>query len=312
MTALVVVRPGFQDLLVDGSPRRALRFGLVEGGPLDPPALGLANRLVGNPQAACGVECVGRGPVLRAVGGPVRVALAGPLRLAVDGRDQLDRRSIVVPEAATCSVAAAPPGLRAWLAVAGGLAVPTVLGSRGVDRPGRLPGLAGRALAAGDVLEVGRELAGRDAAGPGPFLPRPPPDPGPWRLAVLRGPQWAQVGPAVRRHLLAHPYTVSPDADRAGLRLLGPPVPPAPAGPQAGRMLSEGTACGAVQLTPEGLPIVLLADRGSLGGYAKPLQLTTADTWRLAQARPGTVVRFHLTTLPAAWRSLRRAWLAAG
>ncbi len=307
MIQLTVVRAGFQDLAVDDRPRRALRFGLVEGGPLDPTALRWANHLVGNPPGACGLECVGRGPVLRAEGGPVRVALVGGLRLEVGGVPQPPDAAVEVPPGSAVAVEAEPPALRAWLAVAGGLALPLVFGSRGVDRPGRLPGLAGRQLAAGDGLPVGA-ATGERAPRATPPRWRPAPGSGAWPVAVLPGAQWDTVSPDQRRHLLAQPYTVSPTSDRAGLRLLGAPVPAVSTPTRPGTMLSEGTAWGAVQLTPEGLPIVLLADRGSMGGYAKPLQVAAVDCWRLAQARPGTVLRFRLTTRAAAWRRLSRAW----
>jgi len=301
---LVVVRAGLQDLVVDCRPRRALRFGLVEGGPLDVAALLRANRAVGNPSDAAGLESLGRGPTLQVEGGSVRVAVTGELQLLVDGRPCPRGRSLAVVAGSTISVAASPPGLRGWLAVAGGLELPLVFGSRSVDRPGRLEGLAGRALALGDHLPVGPD-PGPPARSEPPSGRVAPPVRGPWTLRVLRGPQWTWVAGEVRAHLLSETFTVSPQSDRTGLRLLGRWVV-APADRQvSGSMLSEGTAFGAVQLTPEGGPLVLLADRGSLGGYPKPLQVITADAPLLAQARPGTGIRFRLTTPAAARRAQR-------
>ncbi len=308
---LVVVRAGLQDLVVDGCPRHALRFGLVEGGPLDPWALRRGNLLLGNPPAAAGLECVGRGPTLRAERGPIRLTLTGGFSAIADGRVWPAGRPLTLRPGAEVRLDASPPGLRGWLAVAGGLAVPAVFGSRSADRPGGLPGLAGRPLAPGDRLPVGPAPVGAAVAGD------PPPPPrlgaaGPGTVRVLRGPQWEWVAPAARAHLLGRRFVVSPSSDRAGLRLLGPPLPDSAGRAVSGTMASEATTFGAVQLTPEGLPLILLADRGSLGGYPKPLQVIAADLGWLAQARPGTSIGFRLTTRAAAWRALARALGAGG
>jgi biotin-dependent carboxylase-like uncharacterized protein len=294
-----VVRPGLLDLVVDGVPRRGLRYGLSEAGPADLPALAWANRVVGNPPRTAALEMLMHGPVL-AVRARLTMAVAGGgLEPLVDGEPREWGRPFVTEPGAVLTFRRGRPGLRAYLAIAGGLAVPEVFGSRGADLPAELPGLAGRALRAGDRLPVGASAA---AWPPAPEA-LPASDDAtasgapPTVLHVLPGPQWPETPPAVRRHLLRATLRVTPQASRVGIVLEGDR--PAPAWP-LGDMVSDPTVLGSVQWTPAGRPVVLLVDRGSLGGYPKPLQVIAADAWRAAQLRPGDAVRFERITRVAA------------
>jgi biotin-dependent carboxylase-like uncharacterized protein len=298
--ALETVRPGMLDLVVDTRPRHGLAHGLSEAGPLDLPAFRRAARVVGNGPEAAALELLALGPVLRVVGGPVQIAVSGgPLTPVVDGTPLARDQAWTVPAGSELRFLPSLEGLRSYLAVAGGLDPPPVFGSRSADLPSALPGLAGRRLAAGDLLPVGT------AAGPPrPVAAGPPPqeNPDPLLVRVLPGPQWHRLARPIRRALLAGAYTVSGRSNRVGIRLEGDPLP----GGEAAD-ISEGNAPGAVQLPPSGLPVILLADRGSIGGYARPLQVITADLWRLGQARPGQRLRFVATSRAAAWAALRAA-----
>jgi len=302
-----VRRAGLLDLVVDGRPRRAMQYGLSEAGPLDAAALRAANRAVGNPPEAAGLEMLAKGPEL-VVLADVRLCLAGGgLAPCVDGEEQPVGTPFAVRTGAVVTFVRRAEGLRAYLAVAGGLDVPPVFASRSADLPSELPGLAGRPLGPGDRLPVGMAPAPDGGAGP-PGRAGPERAPGPAAvdgsiaLTALPGPQWAMTPAPVRRHLFAARFRVTPQANRVGVILQ--PLEPAPAW-AFGDMVSEGTVAGALQWPPSGLPVLLLADRGSIGGYPKPLQLTAVDTWRAAQLRPGQAVRFVRTTRRAAWAAVR-------
>lgn len=294
-----VVRPGLLDLVVDGCPRRGLRFGLSEAGPADMPALRSANLAVGNPPEAAALEMLAQGPVLAFSSAATLCLAGGALEPVVDERPRPPGRPFAVGAGAVLAFRRGRPGLRAYLAVRGGLAPALVLGSRSADLPSELPGLAGRRLRAGDRLPVGGAHGSRAPGhAPGAVDGAPP-----TTLRVLPGPQWPAAPAAVRRHLLRSTFRVTPAANRVGVVLEAAAAGPSPAWTIAD-MVSEATVAGSVQWTPAGRPVLLLVDRGSIGGYPKPLQVVLVDAWRAAQLRPGSEVRFVRTTRAEAWRAL--------
>ncbi|HZW27800.1 MAG TPA: 5-oxoprolinase subunit PxpB [Trueperaceae bacterium] len=275
-----VVASGLLDLVVDRGRRRAGRFGLARGGPLDAPAARLANLLVGNDPWAPVLEMTMTGPALRALAGCL-VAVTGPaLAPRVDGAAAPSHQGFVVAAGGELRFVPTGVGARSYLAVAGGFEARPFLGSVSVD----LRGLVGRPLRAGDVLGRARPavaIAGRRFEphgargwGEGPFGRVA-------RVRLLPGPQHE---PDAWQALLSGEFEVEA-ADRVGLRLAGGPVP-------GGEVRSEGVPIGAVQVPPAGRPIVLLADRGTLGGYAKPALVHPDDLPRLAQLRTGDRLRF--------------------
>ncbi len=271
LPALRVEAPGLLDLLVDGGRFRAGHLGLARSGPLDPRSAGLANRLVGNPPGAPLLEIAYRGPVLTALR-PLVAALAGyGLVGLLEGEEIPPGRSFLWPKGKTLAFRPRGPGVRVYLAVAGGLEARPFWGSVSPDLRARI----GRPLRAGDVLGLGEERPVR----PGLAFPQPPLPP--FRLRLLPGPQW---DPEAWRVLLGHPFRVA-RADRMGVELSGPPVP-------GGEGLSEPTPLGGVQVPPSGRPLVLLADKGSLGGYAKPALVDPRDLWLLGQVWPGAEIGF--------------------
>jgi antagonist of KipI len=214
-------------------------------------------------------------------------------------------------------------GARAYLAMAGGIAVPSVLGSASTCLSGGFGGLDGRALRLGDRLvsraaaaEGRSDLAERVWSVPGGFDPAI--DPGSVPVRLVEGPHLDLLDPSVMDELIAGPWTVEPASDRVGLRLSGPDL----AGRDVGRasppswpeLLSHGVVWGAVQLPPDGAPIVLLADHQTTGGYPVVAVAIAADRSRLGQLRPGSAVRFERTDLATAREELRRQrdLLAAG
>ncbi|MFV2017927.1 biotin-dependent carboxyltransferase family protein [Micromonospora sp. LOL_023] len=291
-----VVRAGALTTVQDHGRPGWAHLGVPRAGALDQPALALANRLVGNPPAAAGLEVTLTGCTLRfpagatiALTGAPATMLLGPIGSGTPqpaGRRMGFLTPEPVPAGGLVRIGPASYGVRSYLAVTGGIAVPPVLGSRSTDT---LAGIGPAPLADGDVLPIGeRPAAGR----PGGLLPAAdavgwsaPPDP--VRLAIRLGPRadWF-TGEAVRR-LFDTAYAVSPVSNRIGVRLTGAALPRA----IAEELPSEGLVLGAVQVPGDGQPLIFLADHPTTGGY--PVIGVVDDVTALAQARPGTTVEFH-------------------
>ncbi len=269
--ALRVEEAGLLDLVMDGGRPLAGRLGLAASGALDGRLAGLANRLVGNPPDAPLLELTLKGPVLSALR-PLVVAFVGyGMRPLVGGTPVEVAQTFALRTGDKLHFAPAPDGVRGYLALAGGLESARFFGSASTDHRG----LIGRPLQAGDVLGVADARGARAGFG----LALPPL--GQRRVRLLPGPQYS---PEAMRALCTGTYELA-SGDRMGLRLSGPEIP-------GGELISEATPLGAVQITTEGQPIVLLNDRGRLGGYAKPALVHPADLPWLAQLRPGQTVRF--------------------
>lgn len=284
-SAVEVVEPGVLTLVQDlGRPGWA-HVGVGRSGAADVAALRLANRLVANTEGAAGLELLMGGLRLRARG-PLTVACAGaPAPVRVGGVPVGMHAPVEVPAGAEVRIGAPTSGLRTYLAVRGGVDVPPVLGSRATDRLG---GIGPAPLAAGDVLPVGAPPSGWPPVDVAPV--RPWPD-GPWRLPVLPGPHadWFDGGPDALCG--ADGFRVTPSSDRVALRLDGPRVVRVPARADA-ELPSAGLVPGAVQVPPDGLPVVFGVDHPVTGGYPVVAVVRTSALGALAQVRPGEPVRF--------------------
>ncbi|MFJ8200671.1 biotin-dependent carboxyltransferase family protein [Streptomyces sp. NPDC096152] len=279
--ALVVVRAGALTTVQDeGRPGHA-HLGVPRSGALDAPAAALVNRLVGNRPGAAVLETTLNGCALRPRSA-VTVAVGGaPCPVAVDGRPVAWGAPVRVPAGALLDVGAAVAGVRSYVAVRGGVAVEPVLGSRSTDL---LSGLGPAPLTDGAVLPLGRP-AGVPARVDVAPQPRPPAE---LLLRVTLGPRDDWFGPAALRALTSRTYRVSAASNRIGLRTDGPALDRA----RAGELPSEGMVLGAVQVPPDGRPVVFLADHPTTGGYPVIAVVRDADLPAAAQAVPGTPVRF--------------------
>ncbi|MFJ5809552.1 biotin-dependent carboxyltransferase family protein [Streptomyces sp. NPDC093093] len=284
MSGLLVVRAGALTTVQDlGRPGYA-HLGVPRSGALDVGAHTLANRLLGNAPDAATLETTLDGVALRA-SDPVTVAVTGaPCAVRVSGRPVAWGAPVPLRAGAELEVGAAESGLRSYVAVRGGFAVPPVLGSRATDL---LSGLGPPVLSAGVLLPVGppgREpVRGVDALGvPG----------APTELVLPLGPgpraDWFEPDSVAR--LLRAAYRVSARSNRIGLRTEGGP---ALVRRRAGELPSEGMVLGAVQVPPDGLPVVFLADHPVTGGYPVVGVVPPGPALdAAAQARPGVTVRF--------------------
>lgn len=200
---------------------------------------------------------------------------------------------VAAPAGGLLDVGAAHTGVRTYLAVAGGITADPVLGSRSADT---LSGLGPAPLRTGDVLPVGDPHAPPAAVDFSvPRIPRVPRVPGEVVLRLHEGPRADWFGHPGMAALLAATYTLSPASNRVGARLSGPPVPRLPR-LRNGELESEGMVLGAVQVPPDGQPVVFLADHPTTGGYPVIAVVDPADLPLLAQARPGAPVRFTTAT----------------
>ncbi len=285
-----------QDL---GRPGRG-SIGVPPGGAADALALRLANRLVGNPEEAAGLEMTLAGPQI-AFAAEAWVALAGSRFAAtLEGSAVPHAEAFAVRAGQVLDVGRTLEGARSVLAIRGGLDVSLALGSRSTFVAGGFGGLDGRPLRRGDRLPVGAAPASaRPLALRHGLLPAYASD---GVLRVILGPQLERFVAGAKGSFLSSTYRVSTSSDRVGLRLEGPPI--AHAG--EADLLPEGIACGGIQVPADGQPIVLGCDHPTTGGYTKIATVITADLWRLGQAKPGDRVRFVAVEVDEARALYRR------
>lgn len=276
-----VLEPGGLTTVQDlGRPGYA-SLGVPRSGAADVPAYLLANRLVGNPDTAAALEVTLGGLVVR-LERAVTLALTGaPCPATAGDRSVPVLAPVSIPAGAVLRVGLPPVGLRTYVAIRGGLAVPPTLGSRSTDL---LSGLGPPVLSAGDRLPVGAEPVGDITVDVAPV------DPVPSRttLRVVTGPRADWFTADALAALCAEPYLVATESDRVGVRLTGQAVERL----RNDELPSEGLVTGAVQIPPDGQPVVFLADHPVTGGYPVLAVVLAADLPVVAQARPGDAVRF--------------------
>jgi 5-oxoprolinase (ATP-hydrolysing) subunit C len=304
-SVLEVRSPGVLTTVQDGLGRpEAAALGVPRGGAADPTGLAVANLLLGNAPTDPGVEITLSGPDL-VVRRTCVLALGGAdLGATTDsGLALAPGRSYLLPEGA--AVAFRGPtggaGIRAYLALPGGVDVPVVLGSASTCLPGRFGGLDGRPLSAGDTIAGRREgLSRAGAAWPVPLYAPDPRQPA--RVRVTAGPDAAARSGL--DELLDGEWSVSPTSSRAGVRLAGRSI-----GGGRGELISLPMWWGAVQLPPNGEPIILLVDAPTVGGYPVPAVVATVDRAVIGQLGPGDRLRFALVSEDEARAAeLARRW----
>jgi antagonist of KipI len=262
---------------------------------MDRHAYRLANALVGNPPDAAALEVTLLGPELR-FESRARVAVTGAdLNGSLDERAADMNTAHDVGDGTVLRFGERRSGTRAYVAVDGGMDVPTVLGSRSTHVLSRLGGIAGRSLRAGDRLPLGASQPGGE-----PFMIAPHTAVarhvhGGARVRVLRGPQDYYFGESTFAWLVRTRFAVSSRSDRMGYRLVpadSQRSPPSASGVADGSMISDATFVGAIQIPPSGEPIVLMADRQTTGGYPQIATIITADLPVAGQLAPGDWIEF--------------------
>lgn len=292
-----VQSPGLYSTVQDRGRRGYRSLGVPPSGVMDPAAMWAANAAVGNPPEAPVLEVTVPGPVLRVLDDANAAVAGADLSAEVDGTP-VDLASPLRLRAGQRLRFGAPrAGVWAYVAVAGGIEGRTALGSASTFVPGLLGGSGGRRLREGDVL-------GRGGHPPRPTEVRrsaPPLPQGSVTVRIIVGPQDEWLTEEARAALLKEEYRTSLHSDRTGVRLDGPAL----AHRSAGAFLSDGVLPGAVQVPSGGRPIVIMPDGPTTGGYPKAAMVIAADLRLLAQARPGTGVRFRPVAMEEAVEALR-------
>jgi antagonist of KipI len=300
-----VLRPGLLTTLQDFGRHGFQRVGLCPGGAMDPVALALANALVGNSHDEAALEITVIGPELLFEADTL-VAICG----AEFDTGFPHNRPVLARAGTRLNLGRATRGARAYIAVAGGFAIDPVLGSRSTYLPGHFGGFQGRALRHGDVLELREQQAfqrfhslksKKDGSVRWSAPPLTLPDREPVLVHVIEGQHFASFDSTSQRAFFDTVWRIAPDSNRMGFRLSGPPL----GRPQADEILSGPTCLGSVQVPPSGVPIALMADHQTTGGYPRIAEIASADVARLAQLAPGGKVHFAKCSLEIA-AELRR------
>ncbi|HEV2675246.1 MAG TPA: biotin-dependent carboxyltransferase family protein [Aliidongia sp.] len=298
MSHLTVDRPGLSTTVQDLGRRGLQRYGVPVSGALDPLALRLANALVGNPAGTAALEILALGPTLTVEAESVRVALVGSaVGLMIDGHPVPSGQSVTVLRGARISVGGFTDAASAILAIEGGFELASCMGSLSTYGRGGFGGFAGRALKPGDAVALAKA-----AATTAPERKAEPIDYGSGPIRVVLGPQDDWFEPAAIERFFAEPYIVTAEADRMGMRLEGARLAHA----RGFNIVSDGIAPGHIQVPGTGQPIVLLADRQTVGGYPKIGAVIGADLPRLGRMRPGDMLRFARIEVAEA-EAVRRA-----
>lgn len=289
MPALEVIAPGLHTTVQDRGRFGYQDVGVPASGPLDRISLRLANALVGNPPGTPALEMLLQGPTLKVVAKSVRIALVG-CNAGIEIRSGNARivsagRSVRLARDEVFRIGALHDSVCAYLAIEGGPDIPPVLGSASTYVRGAIGGFQGRRLEADDSVPL--KLAGVDVRGeyalPGPLdlaLDQP--------IRVVLGPQADFFTGDAMQTFLASDYTVTPQADRMGYRLAGPALAHA----KGYDIVSDGIVAGAIQIPGSGLPIVLMVDHQTVGGYPKIATVISADIPVVARRKPGRPIRF--------------------
>jgi antagonist of KipI len=298
--SLRVLNPGLHSLLVDAGRPGWRALGVPVGGAADRAALAVGNALVGNPHDTLGVEFTLAGPTLEAEHRTAGAVFGAPFAVSVGGRPIPTGTTFTLEPGDVLTIGGTPAGARGYLCVAGGFDGPAVLGSRSGLEPLRpsdvLPCLPSRCEPRGLGFASLPSPRGGGAGGGGLCA------------RVLDGPQrdWFPDD-----RFCAQDYAVTPAGNRMGVRLAGEPLARRP-----GELVSEAVAPGAVQVTNDGLPVVLGVDGQTIGGYPKVAHVIRADLDLVGQFRPGDRVRFVRVTAEEAEAAARsraalvRGWLA--
>ncbi|NBI68167.1 biotin-dependent carboxyltransferase [Pseudoflavonifractor sp. 60] len=298
----ITENPGVLTTIQDEGRYGYEQFGMSPAGPMDLRAFRTANLLVDNDPGESALEATALGPALRFDQDNVAAVTGADMAPTLNGRPCPMYQAVAVKAGDVLRLGAAKSGLRSYIAFAGGLDVPQVMGSRATALQNQVGGYQGRRLAKGDAV-------GFRAPNPGLALPRvapvPPPEGKEAVIRVILGPQDDMFTQEGLNTFLSQPYTVSKDFDRMGCRLEGAVI----AHSGDGNIISDGMVTGAIQVPTSGQPIIMLAERQTVGGYTKIATVISADLPRVGQRKTGDVIRFQAVTVEEAhqlWRAFHQ------
>lgn len=315
--ALEIITPGLATTVQDRGRFGYYRFGIPQGGAMDQYAAALANRLAGNTPDEALLECTYLGPKFTVDADTVIAVTGAPVDVLVNGEAAAENARLELAAGDEVSFGMLRGGSKFFVAVAGGIDVPAVLGSRSTYPIGKMGGFEGRPLQPGDVVPVGDpppETLPRMDEAPEELLP----DYGrEVEVRIMLGLYDHKLADEGLKNLTEAEWTLTPVADRMGLRFDGPGAPwkdeeqPFGAGQDPSNITDAGYAVGSIQIPGGTQPIVLHCDAVSGGGYAQAGTVISADMDLFARMAPGTKVRFVPVSMEEALaaRAERRARL---
>jgi KipI family sensor histidine kinase inhibitor len=292
---LEVISPGVFTTIQDLGRYGYQKYGIAVTGAMDDVSLKVANLLVGNSEMEAALEITLVGPEIRVLNDTVVAIMGGDLDFEVNNQSVGIGKAILVRKGDILGFGSPRSGCRAYLALAGGINVPKILGSRSTFLRGKIGGMEGRPLRAGDILftgktypqvcraiEIGKldRILGYEKNSP---------------VRLVLGPQDDFFTKEAIDLFLSSTYTISHQSDRAGYRLEGPQIFPK----GESDIISDGVPPGGIQILPNGNPVVFFRDR-QIGGYPKIGVVITADLSRIAQMEPGDRIRFEAVSLDEA------------
>lgn len=286
MDIFEVTQPGALTTVQDLGRFGYQQFGVPTSGALDNYAFRIGNLLVGNNEGAASLEITLFGCQLCALHDTSMAITGADLSATINGKPAPAWESLLIKRGEVLSFSKLKSGCRAYLAVAGGISVPEVMKSASTFVRAGIGGLNGRPLRQGDILSANERSAPSTAARmPAEYVPvygnR-------IELRVILGPQDDYFTDKGKSTFLNSEYIVSAQADRMGYRLEGPRIQHL----SGADIISDGIPLGAIQVPGDGLPIILLADRQTTGGYTKIATTASVDMPKVAQAKPGDRIRF--------------------
>ena len=297
MPVIEILEAGLLTTVQDKGRYGYQRFGMPVAGAMDVFALRVGDALVGNDDGAAGLEITVLGPKLRFLADTWIAVTGANLGATLNGEPMAAWQSVEVSKGSDLGFKGLENGMRAYLAIAGGIDVPVVMGSRSTYLKAAIGGLEGRGLRPGDFLDV-LDRSGKNTT----FVSRTAPDiitqeyGSEHEVRVVFGPQDSRFTEAGISTFLGSKYTVAIQSDRMGYRLEGPVIERV----DGSDVISDGTSFGAVQVPGDGQPIVLLADRGTTGGYTKIATVISSDLHKFAQAMPGQTMSFKSVSIEEA------------
>ena len=297
--SITVLNPGLLTTVQDQGRIGYQQFGVSVSGVMDPRSASLANILVGNDEKEAVLECTMMGPHLQFNQANCIAITGGDLMPTLDGKPIPNYTAVKVEAGQVLKFTMPKTGCRAFIAFAGGLDIPEVMGSRSTYMKAKIGGLNGRKLEKGDVIGFRapkaelKNMNFRSMASE--FVPRKE-----YTVRVVLGPQDDYFTEEGIKTFLSEPYTVTAEFDRMGCRLEGAVIKHK----DGGDIISDGIAFGAIQVPSSGNPIIMLGDRQTTGGYTKIGNVISVDFRILAQLKQGDKVRFEQVSVKFAQDAL--------
>jgi antagonist of KipI len=287
-----VIKPGLQTTVQDLGRYGYSEFGVSPSGAMDPYSLQMGNLLVGNVLGEAALEVPLIGPVLMALHDVSMAICGGNLSPKINGQEIPLWKSNVIKKGQILSFGELKEGVRTYISIAGGIDVPLVLNSKSTYLTGKFGGFEGRAIKEGDTL-FGNPFTRRNRFLHTQLIPKYT---SPLRVRVIVGPHTDKFTPAGLETFLNDEYSISSQSNRMGYQLTGPKIEHR----STADIISDAIPLGGIQVPASGQPIILMAEHQTTGGYSRIGTVISADIPLLAQAQPGTSVRFMEISLQTA------------